>query len=423
MRKTILTIGLALLTLLSAEAQKMVLGKNEPIGTGRGIHPARVVWTHAPGVANWNQQDGRWYEERWNNQELADWLVSEALTSLTGETDGRRAWQALFTYFNEKHGKGSAGYRPSERIAVKLNMNNTDSHADGEQINASPYVTLALLRSLVRDGGVPESQITLFDASRFVTDALYNRCHSEFPGVRFVDNEGGNGREKSEYIDDAMHYSQDNGQLARGLAKCAVKADYLINTALLKGHVGQGVTLCAKNWYGMTSIHRDWRKNHHNNFDQDRSGKPRYMTFVDFMAHKDMGEKTMLFLIDGTYGSRLVDMAPSGPWQMSPFCGQWPSSLLLSQDGVAIDAVALDFLVSEFPDMADVDYSDMYLVEAAKADNPPSGTVYAPSGDGIRASSLGMMEHWNNPVDKHYEGIELIYRRHIEPYTATKQTR
>ncbi len=27
------------------------------------------------------------------------------------------------------------------------------------------------------------------------------------------------------------------------------------NMALLKGHVGQGVTLCAKNWYGCMSIH------------------------------------------------------------------------------------------------------------------------------------------------------------------------
>ena len=415
MKKILTVIALAMLTVMPVTAQKMVLGKNEPIGTGRGIHPGRVVWTHAPGVANWNQQDGRWYEERWNNQQLADWLVSEALTALTGEKDGKRAWKALFTYFNIQHGKGKVGYKPSERIAIKLNMNNTDGYADGDPINASPYVTLALLRSIIRDGGVKASQIILFDASRFITDALYERCHKEFPEVHFVDNEGGNGREKSEYIDNAIHYSKDNGQLARGLAKCAVEADYLINTALLKGHVGQGVTLCGKNWYGMTSIHRDWRRNHHDNFDQDYSGKPKYMTFVDFMAHKHMGEKTMLFLIDGTYGSKVVDLAPSGPWQMPPFNGQWPSSLLLSQDGVAIDAVALDFLVSEYPDMADVNYSDMYLVEAALADNPPSGTFYSPSGDGKRARSLGMMEHWNNATDKHYKGIELIYRTTDKP--------
>ncbi|MHC4682371.1 MAG: right-handed parallel beta-helix repeat-containing protein [Planctomycetota bacterium] len=48
------------------------------------------------------------------------------------------------------------------------------------------------------------------------------------------------------------------------------------------------------------------------------------------------------------------------------------------------------------------------------ADNPPSGTVYDPEGDGIRLTSLGVHEHWNNPADKKYsrnlgtgDGIEL----------------
>jgi hypothetical protein len=87
-----------------------------------------------------------------------------------------------------------------------------------------------------------------------------------------VDNSGGNGRIKSSYILDAINYSSDNGNLARGLATCAVEADYLINMAVLKGHVGQGVTLCAKNYNSVTSIDPDCRKNAHNNFDQNRDG-------------------------------------------------------------------------------------------------------------------------------------------------------
>ena len=74
---------------------------------------------------------------------------------------------------------------------------------------------------------------------------------------------------------------------------------------------GQGVTLCAKNWYGVTDIDRNFRKNQHNNFNQDRGGRPRYMTFTDYIAHKDLGQKTMLFLIDGLYGSEKVNGAPS----------------------------------------------------------------------------------------------------------------
>jgi len=74
-----------------------------------------------------------------------------------------------------------------------------------------------------------------------------------FALVVFVDNTGGDGRIKSTYAENAIPYSVDNGKLATGPASCAVEADYLINMALLKGHVGQGVTLCAKNWYGVTS--------------------------------------------------------------------------------------------------------------------------------------------------------------------------
>jgi parallel beta-helix repeat protein len=56
-----------------------------------------------------------------------------------------------------------------------------------------------------------------------------------------------------------------------------------------------------------------------------------------------------------------------------------------------------------------------YLHEAARADNPPSGTVYDPEGDGTPLASMGIHEHWNNPVDKKYsrnlgtgDGIELV---------------
>lgn len=395
---------------------KMSWGRNHPIGEPVGIHPGRVAWSHVPGAATWDKKDGRWYEDCWNNNEATDRMVSDVLTALTGEKDEPAAWEALFKSFNNKNYRSNKGYRKGEKIAIKINLNNTFDYTDNEQINASPHLTLSLLRSLVNDGGVPQECITLFDASRFMTDALFNKCHKEFPDIHYVDNEGTHGREKATYTADAIPYSQDNGQLARGLADCVIEADYLINMALLKGHGGQGVTLCAKNWYGATDINRNFRKNQHNNFNQDRGGKPRFMTFTDFMGHKHLGGKTMLFLIDGLYGSMDVNGAPSGKWKMAPFNNDWPCSLFASQDGVAIDAVGLDFLTSEFPAMPDVDYCDMYLVEAALADAPLSGTVYDPERDGTPLTSLGVFEHWNNPVDKQYSknlgkhyGIELVY--------------
>ena len=396
-------------------AAKFMLGANDPKGEGKGIFPGRVVWSHAPGTATWDEKDGNWFDDRWNNQENCDWLVRKSLTELTGKKDEESAWNALFTYFNQTHNK-KGGYKNGEKIAIKINGNNTYSHDDSEELNVSPHILLSLLRSLVYQGKVPQNMITVAEPSRYITDNVYLKCAKEFPNVIYMDHDGGDGRTKATYVEKAIPYSVDNGELAQGLATPFVEADYVINMALLKGHVGQGVTLCAKNWYGATSINSNWRKNFHNNFNQDRNGKPKYITFADFVGHKDLGGKTMLYLVDGLYGSEKVNGKPSGKWKLEPFNGDWPNSLFASQDPIAIDAVGLDFLSSEWPAMADIDYADTYMVEAATIPNSPSGTKYDPEQDGsILNRSLGVIEHWNNAKDKKYsrnlgkkEGIELI---------------
>lgn len=397
---------------------KQCLLPNQPVGTARGIFPGRVTWSHAPGAARWDEGDSFWFDDRFNNQEDCDWLIAQTLRSLTGTKNPKAAWKALFKYYNSNHGKGKAGYVPNEKIAIKINNNNTYAHDDCKEINTSPQMLLALLKSLVYDAGVPQEAITVAEPSRFITNYLFEKCHNAFPNVRFVDNHGGDGRIKSDYVADAMVYSRDNGPVARGIATAFTEADYVINMALLKGHVGQGVTLCGKNWYGTMSIHADWRKNFHNNFNQSADGTPKYITFVDFMGHKDLGGKGLLWLIDGLYGCKKVDGAPSPKWSMEPFNGDWPCSLFGSLDPVAIDMVGNDFLINQFPDMPDVNYSDMYLMEAAQADHTPSGTRYDPEGDGTTLPSLGVAEHWNNPKDKQYsrnlgtgKGIELIYTK------------
>ena len=399
----------------AAATNQVSLQPNVPVGTARGIFPGRVVWVHDPGVARWDGTNGKWYDDSNVKQDQVFQMVTKALLSITGAASEPEAWKKLFVHFNKTLRGRKAGYTAGEKVVVKINENNTSSHANSDELNASPQMVLALISSLVKEGGVPQEDITIFDASRFITDNIYNKVHGTFPAVVFVDNMGGDGRVKSTYVDNAIPYSADNGKMARGLASCAVDADYLINMALLKGHVGQGVTLCAKNYYGVTCIFNDWHLNAHDNFNQDKTGKPKYMTFVDFLGHKDLGGKTMLFLIDGLYGSKFVNGPPTPKWQMAPFNNDWACSLFASQDGVAIDAVGLDFLRNEFPEAPDMSYSDQYLVEAAMADNPPSKTFYDPEQDKTRLKSLGVMEHWNNAHDKQYsrnlgkdKGIELL---------------
>jgi hypothetical protein len=94
---------------------------------------------------------------------------------------------------------------------------------------------------------------------------------------------------------------------------------------------------------------------------------------------------------------------------------------------VANDSVATDFLTAEFDARTDIPSGvntgfkvdmrncDGMLHEAALANNPPSGSLYAPNCDGKRLPSLGIHEHWNNSFEKRYTrnlgigiGIELV---------------
>jgi uncharacterized protein (DUF362 family) len=404
--------------LFAGRTTSVNLISNSPVGAGHGIFPGRVTWVFDPAVATWDGSNKYWWDEKSTSQTEAGKMLASVLTSLTGKKTGAKAWEALFRNFNKEKNKDNGGYEPGQKIAVKVNQNNTLRHADTTGLNASPQLVYALIGSLTKEAGVPQKNITIFDASRFISDNIFDKCHKDFPEVQFVDNEGGNGRIKSAYVEKAIPYSVDNGKLATGLAACAVEADYIINLALLKGHIGQGVTLCGKNFYGATSIDRNWRKNAHDNFNQDRDGKDKYMTFTDFLGHKDLGGKTILFMIDGFYGARSQDGPPliKDKWRMAPFNGRWCSSLFASQDGVALDAVGIDFLRAEWPDLADIAYTEKYLLEAAQADNPPSHTIYDPERDGSRLKSLGVLEHWNNDAEKKYSrnlgrnfGIELVY--------------
>jgi hypothetical protein len=384
-----------------------------PLGVPRGVVPGRVTWAHDPAAVSWDGT-GSWWTDTNNHQAVIDRMVSRSIRGLTNQKGDALAWNSLFQHFNRTHGRGNTGYKAGEKVAIKPNLNNTVDHGTIDRLNSSPHLIFSLIQQLTGPARVPQSSITVFDSSRFIPGNLYDKIHSEFPAVVFVDHIGGDGRVKAEFTPNAIPFSITSRN-AKGLDTTVIEATYLIDAALLKGHVSSGVTLCAKNLFGATSIDPDWHKNAHDGFAHNRDGSPGYSAFVDFMGHKDLGEKTMLFLIDGLYGSDNADGPPRLKWKMAPFNDAWPSSIFMSLDGTAIDSVGFDFLTSEWTDLVDIKNADNYLREAALANDPPSKTFYDPDGDGIRCRSLGVFEHWNNGMDKKYSrnlgktnGIELF---------------
>jgi hypothetical protein len=417
---------------------------NTPMGTGKGIFPGRVVWMWDSSAANWDGENGNWWDDQSTNQEKVDSMLSKSLRSLSAAGSDLEAWDAIFKYFNEKHDKGNLGYQPGEKIAIKINLNQISTWNYSHPGNASfpsPQAVLAIIRQLVINAGVTDQDITIYDSNRLVPDAIYNKVKNEFPGVHFMGWQKTAGREK--YLRDTtiVHWSEDlimeiNGGNPAYLPSAVTHADYLINVANFKGHRYMGVTFCSKNHFGTiscddingtpfpnaphaaglhyyTAVHNiiipgseEWTF----------YGRPMgtYNTLVDLMGHKDIGQKTLLFMIDALYAvqSEQDAVSPESKWLSEPFNNDWTSSLFISQDNVAIESVGLDFFRTEAAvnpnDTTVYGVVDNYLHEAAMADNPPSGTYYDPDNDGSRLESLGIHEHWNNAVEKSYVGIDLV---------------
>jgi len=266
--------------------------------------------------------------------------------------------------------------------------------------------------------------------------------HAKYPNVKYLDkdNKTSLGRTRiSGWQSDAIIYSDGGNDMPDAISDALCNemynADYMINIAALKAHARGGVTLCAKLHFGSHGNHQvgGWGSFHlHDgliNTAQENDvidGSSRvnygmYRVLTDIIGHENLGGNTVLFIVDGLWGG--IEATERGvKWKSAPFNNDWPSSLFVSQDEVALESVCLDFLRAEakintaFKNRPFFPAVDDYLHQAADKKNWAKGIIYDPEGDGTEmASSLGVHEHWNNATDKQYTrnlgtgtGIELI---------------
>jgi hypothetical protein len=395
---------------------------NSPMGTAKGIYPGRVVWIRDAEATSWDEHNGSWWDDNNTDQSKVDAMISKSLQQLTGRTSDSQAWDALFRYFNKTTSGTDAGYQKGEKISVKINMNQERGRTWAPDAGMpSPHVIYALVDQLVNKAGVTGSDITIYDASRTIGDPIYNKIRSNpnenFQGVRFVvsPSRAGNGRiGATPDTDNPLHTKAGTAYLP----KCVTEAKYMINLALLRAHTMFGVTICAKNHFGSVYFPNNggWTPSPLHNYGNRRDSMGSYNCLVNLNGHKELGGKTVLYMVDALYPAT-HQMGPVT--KFAAVDNDWFSSIFVSQDMVAIDSVGLDFLCNEQqinPNVTNVlGNPDNYLHEAAMADNPPSGTKYDPEEDGTILESLGVHEHWNNPKDRKYsrnlgtgKGIELI---------------
>jgi hypothetical protein len=445
----VVSIGCVWLALtFNADKQLKAAGStpaNSPIGVAKGVHPGRVVWVHDPNATTWNGPgtgDGYWWQPDHTSQPHVNLMLERALCSLAGRMDIASSWNDFFVNFNQTQGKGSVGYAPGEKIMIKVNFVNMIAVRGGagatdynfispnhraDYPNCSPQIIYALLDQLVNVVGIAQSDIIVGDPTCLWANEFYDMIHPDFPNVQYLDYLGWYGRTQAVKSAIPFYWSTTsaNGKTQDYVMQQYVDAAYFINLPTLKGHYNVGgITLCGKNHYGSLRMPAEsgyYDMHSQAPFTIGTSGN--YRAMVDLMGHHDVGGKTLLCIVDALYAGQHgkntdgFDHPVPLRWQMTPFNNDWPSSIFVSQDQVAIDSVGFDFLVTEWPDTGGPAHegTDDYLHEAAQANDPCSGTFYDPERDETQLASLGVHEHWNNPTFKQYtrnlgtgSGIELV---------------
>ncbi len=422
---------------------------NKPIGKAQGIFPGRVSWVWNPAATNPDctnkpvsdktpdVKNDAWFMENNTSQKIVDQMLAAGLSSMTGRKNASDVWDAVFRHHNQKRGKGKIPYNKGEKIYIKLNRTSASGGMGPDYrrlednplplaCETSPQIVLSMLRQLVHEAGVPQEFIYVGDAMRNLYQDEYIKYYSEFPRVNYLSSlDATHGRIISgESSRDLIFYS-DNKTVMSGagsdkIYKVLEDAEYLINLAAMKGHGIAGITLCAKNHFG-TQTRRSAAHLHPGLKNNNSRGYGYYRVLVDIMGNKHTGDKNLFYILDALWSGSDWNGLPV-KFLMPPFNDHWCSSLFMSLDPVAIESVAYDFLRTEFSypghtvqHILDPGVDD-YLHQTADSGNWPAGIVYRPNGDGLpMAKSLGVHEHWNNPVDKQYsgnlgknEGIELV---------------
>ncbi len=436
-------------------------GPNQPFGTPTGIIPGRVIWAWNPDVTNENclntfDSKDYYFKPENTDSKLLSEMFRSSLLKLTGEKNIRDSWDALFNNLNKKKYQKSTGYKKGEKIFIKINQGTsrwllTDEDKENGYnypekfeptplrqaacygtTETNPYMVLEILRELVNECGVEQADISVGDPMTDIYGHNFEIWFAEFPKVAYLDKFA-NHHDRTlttPTTEDYLIYS--NKQLKDPLYDFIVKADYLINVANLKPHMAAGISLTAKNHFG--SQGRPTAGHLHNFLITPRGtpgsngGYHKYRVLVDMMGSKYLGRNTVLYIVDGLFGGGSVETRVPVKYFMPPFNNDWSSSVFMSLDQVALESVCFDFLRTEWnginshnplnnraeknPNIRGV---DDYLHQAADQKNWPDGIVYDPDGSGKALPSLGVHEHWNNPVDKQYsvnlgtgKGIELV---------------
>lgn len=424
----------ALANVLNPVDNTFPIESNQPVGVAKGLFPGRVVWVQDEQATNENYipksgSSDYWYTDNNVNNLVVEDMLALAIKEYSGKDNLSDAWDAIFKAFNNSHGRGDVGYTKGEKIAFKINLTNQSASSSERpmRMDATPQLLNAILYQLTENAGVEQKDITMGDPYREFRYEYRRLVMEYFPDVYYVDGKGGSGVHQTvPSAQSVLKFS--NKALQSTLPQQYLDATYVINIPCLKTHNEGGITLIAKNHQGSFLERGDDPRGQyaikmHPYLPANSSGTRKYRHTVDYMGHQQTGGKGLIYIIDGIWGGESWE-GWIKKFKSAPFNNDYPNSIFVGQDPVALESVCFDVLFQEYaedpskqnyPIRFKAEIAD-YLSQCASKDYWPDGLTYDPEGDGTPIESLGVFEHWNNANDRLYsrnlgtgEGIELKY--------------
>ena len=334
------------------------VASNAPIGEALGLYPGRVVWVQDYRATNENYipQSGSsdfWYSDNNADESVISNMLALSITKYAGTDNTSDAWDSIFKSFNKSHGRGEIGYTEGEKIAFKINLTNqgANNQERPQRMDATPQLLNAILHQLVNVVGVAESDITMGDPYREFRAEYRDLVKSKFPDVYYVDGKGGNGIYQTVPSSDAVLVFSDK-QYESTLPQQYLDATYVINIPCLKTHNEGGITLIAKNHQGSFLEKGDdpqgqFAINMHYSLPGNSAGTGKYRHTVDYMGHQETGGKGLIYIIDGIWGGENWE-GWIKKFKSEPFNDDYPNSIFVGQDPVALESVCFDVLFQEY---------------------------------------------------------------------------
>ena len=194
-------------------------------------------------MRNSKYRSDRYYD--YINEDAVYSMFQVGLNVLTGTNETKEAWRKILP-----------GYRKSDKITVKINLNNSSYNESitTNRLDQSAPLINAILRDLTEKFSVPERNITVADPSRWIhPEIIRSRC--KFKEVVWIDcrsNDLWDHGEKVIFTKDQPVRPDKPGfpeSVNFHIANVYTKSDHIINVCLLKNH-GCGITGAMKNHFG-----------------------------------------------------------------------------------------------------------------------------------------------------------------------------